>query len=66
MTSERKIELLTNIVKEQLVHNSRIMDRSDFNRELGNAAKKIGATTEEVREIVVPIIRSAIADMLAK
>lgn len=66
MTSERKIELLTNIVKEQLVQGSRILNRSDFNRELGNAAKKIGATTEEVREIVVPIIRSAIADMLAK
>lgn len=66
MTSERKIEILTNILKGEVIRNTRIMSRTDFSRELGNLAKKVGASTEEVRELIVPIVKSAVADMLAE
>ena len=64
MTDERKIEILTNIVKARVLSNLRIMSHSDFEREMGNAAKEAGATNDELKELIVPMIQSAVNSMI--
>lgn len=67
MTNDRKAEVLEALLEEFLREEKiRLVPQSEFKRNLGNVAKKIKIPEAEIREVIEPIIRKLINQMLAR
>ena len=60
---ERRI--LRKLVKDMLVREGRLLPQNEFNRKIGETAKKFGEEPEAVREVVTPILAEIFAEMVA-
>ena len=61
-----KEKILEGIAKEFLRRHGSFKKAEDFKRELGNAAKNIGCSTEELQSVVNPLIRELTEEMIGK
>ena len=60
---EKKLEiLLEEFLREK---QSRLVSQSEFKRNLGSFAKKTGISEADLRELIEPIIRKLVDQMLA-
>ena len=66
MTNERKIQILTAMVTELTEGKVRLVSSSEFKRSIGNLSKKTGISEVELREIIEPIIRRKMDEMLVR
>jgi len=67
MTNDRKTEVLEALLEEFLREEKiRLVSNNEFKRNLGNVAKSIGIPEAEIREVIEPVIRRLMDEMLAR
>lgn len=65
MEKDREIEILRGMLKLAARKNTRLMKANEYQRQVGDLAKELGATASEVREILDPIVQEVMEEMIS-
>jgi len=65
LEKDREIEILRGMLKLAARKNTRLMKANEYQRQVGDLAKELGATASEVREILDPIVQEVMEEMIS-
>lgn len=65
LEKDREIQILRGMLKLAARKNTRLMKANEYQRQVGELAKELGASASEVREILDPLVREAMEEMIS-